>query len=102
MMPGSNGNARLFQVSAIVTALLLAVLPASAWAGPAALYGIADDSASGDGVAGDPGADGDQQMELQPDEQEPSEDGTAGQPGAAAPEPPAGCTFRDGPLELVV
>lgn len=102
MMPGSNGNARLLQVSAIAAALLFAAMPLSASAGPVTLYGIADDGAADDGVAGQPGADSDAQMELQPDEQEPSEDGTAGEPGAAAPEPPPGCTFHDGPLELVV
>lgn len=102
MMPVLNGNARLLQVGTIAAALLLAALPLPSSAGPVVLYGIADDSAAGDGVAGQPGADSDEQMELQPDEQEPSEDGTAGQPGAAAPEPPPGCTFHDGPLELVV
>lgn len=102
MLPGSNGNARLLQASAIAIALMLAALPPTASAGPMALYGIVDDGASDDGEAGDPNADGDAQMELRPDEQQPSEDGTDGQPGAAAPEPPSGCLFRDGPLELVV
>lgn len=102
MIPGLNGNAWLLQVSVMAAALLLAAMPLPASAGPMALYGIAEDGAAGDGVARQPDADSDERMELQPDEQEPSEDGTAGQPGAAAPEPPAGCTFHDEPLELVV
>lgn len=101
MMPGLNGNARLLQASAIVIALIFAAMPPAASAGPVTLYAIADDGAADDGEAGDLNADGDAQMELRPDEQQPSEDGTDGQPGAAAPEPPSGCLFRDGPLELV-
>lgn len=100
MEPGFIAHARVVAASAVLIAVL-AFPPVPALAGPAVLQSIADESPY-DGGAGSDEGDTDGQAQRQPDPDEPSEDGTDGSTGENAAEPPAGCLFRDGPLELVV
>ena len=101
MLPVLNGNARFLAAFALAGAVLLASAPTPLSAGPAVLK-VADDGAFDDGAG--PNADGEPERpaQRQPETDEPSEDGTDGTTGGNAAEPPAGCLFRDGPLELVV
>lgn len=101
MEPGFIANARVVAASAALVAML-ALLPLPALAGPALLHSIADESPHDGGAGGDSEGDADGQAQRQPDTDAPSEDGTDGSTGENAAEPPAGCLFRDGPLELVV
>lgn len=100
MMPGSDRNARFTVALAFCfSTLQLAALPSAVSAGPVALHAIADVSPEA-GAESD--SDADRPAQREPDTDEPSEDGTDGARGGNAGEPPAGCLFRDGPLELVV
>lgn len=101
MLPGLNGNARLLAALALAGAALLAASPSPLSAGPAVLK-IADDGRFDDGAAPNANSEAERPAQRQPETDEPSEDGTDGTTGGNAAEPPAGCLFRDGPLELVV
>lgn len=87
---------------AVLFAIMLASASGVMVAGPLVLSPVADESPY-DGqryAEPDDGLDGSAQR--QPDDGSSSEDGTDGEPGATAPDAPSGCSFRDGPLELVV
>lgn len=103
MVAGSGLNAPVISASAIICAVLLGAFPLQAFAGSAALMRpVADEMPYDGGAAGDGESDADRPAQRQPDTEAPSEDGTDGATGGNAAEPPAGCMFRDGPLELVV
>jgi hypothetical protein len=79
-----------------------AVLAAPAKAGFPMIVAAADEPAGDDADTVEPrnGTPGTAERYRGPDE--PSEDGTEESPVAPAPDGPPGCTFRNGPLELVV
>ena len=101
MLPGLNGNARRLAAFVLAGAALLAATPSQLLAGPTALK-IVDDGGFDDGAGPNANSEAERPAQRQPETDEPSEDGTDGTTGGNAAEPPAGCLFRDGPLELVV
>lgn len=102
MLPGLNGNARFLAVLVLAGAVFLAAAPSQLLASPTGILKIADDGGFDDGAGPNADSEAERPAERQPEADEPSEDGTDGTTGGNAAEPPAGCLFRDGPLELVV
>ena len=100
MVPGLSANARL--VSALVLAVGLVIAAYPVVAGEIARYPIADEAPYDSGAGADAEGDSDQPAQRAPEAEEPSEDGTDGADRGNSAEPPPGCMFRDGPLELVV
>lgn len=101
MMTILNGNARFLAALALAGAAFLVATASQLSAGPALLR-IADDGGFEDGAGPNANSGAERPAQRQPETDEPSEDGTDGTTGGNAAEPPAGCLFRDGPLELVV
>lgn len=92
-------------VGAVLTVLFAAGLISAsgvAVAGPLALSPVAGEIPYDGERYAEPDDGPDGSVQRQPDDGSSSEDGTDGAPGAIAPDAPSGCTFRDGPLELVV
>lgn len=96
MMPILSANTRLLAAIALVAAVFVTT---PLLASPSAIHRTADDGGHNQSAAGDAEPD---QPQNQPDADAPSEDGTDGANGGNSAQPPAGCLFRDGPLELVV
>lgn len=102
MLPGLSRNGPALPMFALVAAAaLFLAAPSPVLAGPLALYPVADEAPSDDAGAESDGEAG-QPLKRAPEADEPSEDGTDGATGGNSAEPPSGCLFRDGPLELVV
>ena len=102
MVPRLNRNALMVAAFGLLSFAVLSPLPSQVAAGPIALSPIADDTPYDDGAGANSENDPDQPAQRAPDAEEPSEDGTDGADGGNSAEPPPGCMFRDGPLELVV
>lgn len=102
MMLRWSGKARLLSSGATLLAVLLVASPELVSAGPIARLPMADEGPYNGGAGADDDSQADRPAQRQPDIDEPSEDGTDGATGGNAGEPPAGCLFRDEPLELVV
>lgn len=103
MLPGLSRNGPAVSMFALVAAAALYLAaPSPLLAGPIALYPAVDEIPDDGGAGAESDDDAGQPPQRAPDADEPSEDGTDGATGGNSAEPPSGCLFRDGPLELVV
>lgn len=101
MLPGLSRNGPAVSMFALVVAAAALFLATPSLAGTIAPYPTADEAPS-DGADAESDNEADRPAQRAPDADEPSEDGTDGATGGNSAEPPSGCLFRDGPLELVV